>query len=422
MPTVAHQPPSLGGAPYEPFDPAYCRSLMRRAIGPLLDHYFRATFVGAEKLPATGPAILAANHSGTALPYDAMVLDFALWRRDGMDPAAKCRSVFEKELTLVWWMRPFGVDNLWRRGGGVDMTFDNFERLLERGDRVLYYPEGVPGIGKGFRHRYQLQRFRTSFLRLGARHDVPIYPISVVNGEWVMPFHVTWKPLDWVMQRLFHVPFLPLPAGLLAILLPWMWYLALPAHLIFVVGDPIDARAVLREVGAPDAGEPDRATMDRAAHRVRVRMQAALDAAVAMYGARPYDWRSLLASLRAARGQLARVLPTGWAVAFLRNERDQHRGPARNRLHALLRDFDLAAFYLPFGWPLLSLARALRRPPCGYRGLGTAERRERRGEFIWHLSERPLPPRETARAPRAAAPLPAATPAPASAARDAVKP
>lgn len=378
---------------YDPFDPAYCQALMHRAVGPLLDHYFRASFVGAEKLPPTGPAILAANHSGSAFPYDAIMLDFALWKHDGMAPAAKCRSVFEKELTMVWWMRPFGVDNLWRRGGGVDMTFDNLERLLQRGDRVIYYPEGVPGIGKGFHRRYRLQHFRTSFLCLAARHDVPIYPISVVNAEWVMPFHFTWKPLDRLMQRVFRVPFLPLPAGILAILLPWMWFLALPAHMIFVVGDPIDARAMVREAGGTDFEHIERAVLDRAAHRARLLMQAKLDAGVAAHGRRPYDWRSLLTALRGARGKLARVLPTGWAVAFVRNERDHFRRPARNRLHALLRDLDLLAFYLPCGWPLLSLARAFRRPPYGYRGMSRTEARERRGEFIWHLSERALPPR-----------------------------
>ena len=103
--------------------------------------------IGGEKLPRDGPIILAANHSGTAFPYDAIVLDFALWKRDDLVDDAKFRSVYEPELSLVWWMRPFGIDNLWRRGGGVDMTFDNFERLLQRGDRVIYYPEGVPGIG-----------------------------------------------------------------------------------------------------------------------------------------------------------------------------------------------------------------------------------------------------------------------------------
>jgi 1-acyl-sn-glycerol-3-phosphate acyltransferase len=380
---------------YEPFDPAYCRDLLTRAVGPLSDFYFRPRIIGAEKLPAHGPAIIAANHSGTAFPYDAIVLDFGLWQRDGLAPEAKCRSVFEKELTLAWWMRPFGVDNLWRRGGGVDMTFDNFERLLLRGDRVIYYPEGVPGIGKGFQHRYQLQRFRTSFVRLAARHNVPIYPVSVVNAEWVMPFHITFPPLDRLMQRFFHVPFLPLPAGVLALIFPWMWYLALPANMTFVIGDRIDAWDVLHDAGVPDHADPDRNALDRAAHRFRKRMQAQLDANVAVYGRAPYGRRTLADAVKRAwhAGMLRHVLPTGWPMTFVRNERDRHRPPARNWVHEALRDFDLWAFYLPFGWPLLSLFRWVRRPPYGYRGLTQAERREVQGTFIWRLSERPLPPR-----------------------------
>jgi len=340
--------------------------------------------------------ILAANHSGTAFPYDAITLDFSLWGRDGLAPASKFRSVFEPELSFVWWMRPFGVDNLWRRGGGVDMTFDNFERLLERGDRVIYYPEGVPGIGKGFHKRYKLQRFRTSFLIVAARHDVPVYPVSVVNGEWVMPFHVTFPPLDRIIRKLFHVPFLPLPAGLLALLIPWMWYLALPAHLTFVIGDPIDARLALREQGITDFEQPDRAPLERAARGVRVRMQALLDGAVAAYGRQPYEWRSLARSLRRAGGRLGRVLPTGWPLSFLRYDRDLRRRPARNRVHAVLRDLDLLAFYLPLGWPLLSLSRRLRRPPYGFRGLTRDEARAQQGAFLWRLASRPLPPRAPA--------------------------
>ena len=52
---------------------------------------------------------------------------------------------------------------------------------------------------------------------------------------------------------------------------------------------------------------------------------------------------------------------------------------------------DLFFFYVPFGWPFLTLTRHFRRPPCGYRGLSRAERREREGIFHWHLRERPLP-------------------------------
>ena len=66
------------------------------------------------------------------------------------------------------------------------MTFDNFERLLARGERVIYYPEGVRGIGKGFHRRYELQRFHTSFITLAATlsivPDVPVAGMALILG------------------------------------------------------------------------------------------------------------------------------------------------------------------------------------------------------------------------------------------------
>ena len=373
-------PPSMAT---DPFDAEWARSIMATAIEPLLRLWFRAEIVGAERIPAWGPVVLAANHSGNAFPYDAIVLDTLLWSRDGMRDTSKFRTVYEHELSLVWWMRPFGIDDFWRRGGGVDMTFDNFDALLERGDRTLYFPEGVPGIGKGFGHRYQLQPFHTSFLRLAAKHDVPILPVYVVNGEWIHPIGYTFRWLDRLMQRLFVVPFLPLPIGLLAIVFPWMWFLAFPAKLVFVVGEPVDARTVVRE--AP--------TIHDATEAVRSLMQRGLNDSVARFGRRRYAIPELWRALRRATRGRWRAIPTGWPLSFIRHERDRARPPAKNRLHALLRDLDLIAFYLPFGWPLLSLSRMLRRAPYGHRGTSRAERAMREGRFTWRLAQRPLPPR-----------------------------
>jgi 1-acyl-sn-glycerol-3-phosphate acyltransferase len=372
---------------HDPFDADWARSIMTTAIGPMLRLWFRAEIVGADRIPAHGPVILAANHSGNAFPYDAIALDGLLWSRDGMTDETKFRTVYEHQLSLVWWMRPFGIDDFWRRGGGVDMTFDNFDTLLSRGDRTLYFPEGVPGIGKGFGRRYQLQPFHTSFIRLAAKHDVRVLPVYVVNGEWIHPLGYTFGWLDWLMQHLFVVPFLPLPIGLLAVVFPWMWYLAFPAKLVFVVGEPIDARAAVRD--AP--------TLHAATEAVRKLMQRGLDESVERFGKTRYGFPQLWRLLRSAAPGRWRAIPTGWPLSFIRHERDRARPPARNRMHAILRDFDLVAFYLPFGWPLLSLARMLRRPPCGHRGTTRAERSMREGRFTWRLAERPLPsPRHAA--------------------------
>jgi 1-acyl-sn-glycerol-3-phosphate acyltransferase len=386
---------------YEPLDPGYLRSFVDEVVEPLVRHYFRPVLLGAERLPRQGPLILAPNHSGNAFPYDGMLLDALLWEHDGRPRRDKIRSVYEKELAVTWWMRPFGIDNFWRRCGGIDLTFDNFDRLLARGERLIYYPEGVPGIGKGFFRRYRLQRFSTSFVILAARHGAPVFPVNIVNAEWVLPFCFTLRWLDRLAQKLFHVPFLPLPAAPLGLLFPWMWYLTLPARMIFVVGEPIDMRGMLADAGVTDLDNPDRAILRRVADQVRARCQIELGQQVVFHGKRPYDWRLLARELWRGRRRIARILPIGWPVTWNRHERNRRRPPASNWLHAVLRDWDLALFYLPFGWPLLQLARRWRRPPCGFRGLSAEQRREIEGNFHWHLAERPLPPPSAAASPPA---------------------
>ncbi|HVR07671.1 MAG TPA: hypothetical protein VMW75_06440, partial [Thermoanaerobaculia bacterium] len=217
------------------------------------------------------------------------------------------------------------------------------------------------------------------------------------NAEWVLPFCFTFRPLDRLAQKLCRVPFLPLPAAPLALLFPWLWYFALPSRMVFVVGEAIDVRQMVADAGLggadglADLDERGRTVVRQVAEQVRRRCQIELEQQVGFHGRRPYDLRLLARELWQGRRKLARILPTGWPVTFNRHQRNRRRPPARGRLHALLRDWDLALFYLPLGWPLLSLARRLRRPPCGFRGVDPGARREIEGSFHWRLAERPLP-------------------------------
>ena len=83
------------------------------------------------------------------------------------------------------------------------------------------------------------------------------------------------------------------------------------------------------------------------------------------------------------------MLPFMWPYDLVRLDRAGRRPPARGRLHALLRDLDLAGYYLPFGWPILTLTRMMRKPPYGYRGLTREERRAREGCYVWSLDNPP---------------------------------
>jgi 1-acyl-sn-glycerol-3-phosphate acyltransferase len=369
--------------------------MARGFLGDIIDHYFRGELIGAEKLPDEGPLIVAPNHSGNAFPHDAVVLDGLLWRHSGFTKRGKFRSVYTPQLAATWWMRPYALDDWWRRASGVDMTFVNFDHLLARGDRVLYYPEGVPGIGKGFLKRYQLQHFHSSFVVLAAKHDAPIFPVSIVNAEWVNPTSVTFRAVDRVVRKLLGLPFLPLPIAILAFLFPFIFYLGFPCRMVFEVQDPVDVRQMLREQGCTDVQRPNRDAVLAVAERIRQRAQGDLNAAVARHGDKPYDWKGLWRALRQIKGRILRTTPLGWPLTYVQDARDRERPPARSRLHAFVRDMDLAAWYLPMGWFLVALLREIRKPPYGYRGLSEHERRMREGAYRWSLADRPLPPRDT---------------------------
>src|SRR5262249_22933334 len=65
---------------------------------------------------------------------------------------------------------------------------ENGERLLRKGELVGVFPEGVKGVGKPFKDRYQLARFgRGGFVRLALRTRAPIVPVAVGGAEEIHP-------------------------------------------------------------------------------------------------------------------------------------------------------------------------------------------------------------------------------------------
>jgi len=198
---------------------------------PVYEHYFRVVSHGAEHLPREGAAILAPNHSGT-LPFDGAMLYVDVYRHT--DPPRVPRVIADLFVPML----PI-VGTLFARCGVVSGALHNVEHLLERGELIVVFPEGTPGIGKTWKERYQLKAWRVGHVQLAIRHRVPVVPVAIIGAEeaWPLVARVSWF-------HLFNAPFLPVPAT----------PLPMPARFHVHYGAPI----ALHERWGPDEADDPR--------------------------------------------------------------------------------------------------------------------------------------------------------------------
>lgn len=218
--------------------------------------YFRVEVEGIEHVPAHGPAVIAANHGGAALPYDAFMLTAAI----ANEPTAprRLRVIGTEIFNMLPW-----VSHLYRKVGGAYASRGDAEYLLRRGRLVGVFPEGEKGFMKPVWDAYQVQRFgRGGFLSLAEEHDAPVVPVAIVGSEEVHPavgvseWLARLVRLVWPEQRVDQIAVVlnPIP-------LPVRWRIRfLPPHA------PEGRAAVL-----------DPLRMLERTEEVRIAIQAALD-------------------------------------------------------------------------------------------------------------------------------------------------
>jgi 1-acyl-sn-glycerol-3-phosphate acyltransferase len=160
--------------------------------------WWRVETDGVEAVPAEGPALVVANHSGV-LPWDGAMMKLAL--RHEHPARREARLLALDMFALFPFLAPFLA-----RTGEVRANPENGERLLRSGQLVGVFPEGVKGVGKRFGQRYRLARFgRGGFVRLALRTGAPIVPCAIVGAEEI---HPVLARLDWVGRPL-GLPYFP---------------------------------------------------------------------------------------------------------------------------------------------------------------------------------------------------------------------
>jgi 1-acyl-sn-glycerol-3-phosphate acyltransferase len=201
--------------------------------------YFRVDSEGHENVPVEGPAVLAGNHGGL-LPLDGAmaVVDVALHT----DPPRLARAIVDRWAGGLPWINIF-----YARMGQVVGTRENFTNLLDDGQLVLVFPEGMEGVRKTITQRYRLQNFQVGFIEQALRSRAPIIPTALIGSDNQAPILFDIKPL---------ARWLGLPVAPITPTFPWLGPLGLlpyPVSYRIVYGEPLAFHERFGPEGADDA-------------------------------------------------------------------------------------------------------------------------------------------------------------------------
>ena len=229
-------------------DPAF----LGRAA-PLLEflwsRYFRVRLLGIENIPDDGPALLVVNHSG-GIPYDGTLLLYGINRDHPRH--RRVRPLVANFVFRSGWMA-----HVVARIGGVRASSETALPLLEQGNLVAVFPEGLKGVGKMYRERYRLARFgRGGFVRLAREAQVPLLPVAIVGAEEIHP--VIGKITRFAEP--LGIPYIPITPTF-----PWLGPLGLlpvPTKWTIQIGAPIAPPPVGDDEATSRVAETVRSTID----------------------------------------------------------------------------------------------------------------------------------------------------------------
>ncbi len=187
-----------------------------KKIYPLYKNYFKTRVFGKENVE-NKQYMVVANHGGQ-IAIDGLLIGTAFATE--MENPRILRAMVERFFTNL----PF-INKWASECGAVLGDRENCLNLLERGESLLIFPEGVRGVAKNTSDFYHLQEFTRGFYRMAIKSGVEILPVAVIGQEETFPFVYQAK---WLAKKI-GVPALPISAN----------YVPLPSPVDIYIGKPV---------------------------------------------------------------------------------------------------------------------------------------------------------------------------------------
>jgi 1-acyl-sn-glycerol-3-phosphate acyltransferase len=212
-----------------------------KLLWPMYKYYFRVRLFGQENIEDK-PYMVTSNHTGQ-IAIDGMLLSIAFLM--DIEPPRILRGMIERFMVKI----PF-IGTMAAESGSVLGDRENCLFLLEKGESIMVFPEGVPGIAKDAEKFYELQHFTRGFFRLALQTKTDILPVAIVGAEEMYP---------GAKQHPKLAKFLKLPTLPTSYLFPWLGplgLLPLPSPIDIYIGKPypvpqdLDENALDSEIDA----------------------------------------------------------------------------------------------------------------------------------------------------------------------------
>lgn len=153
-------------------------AFVRAVLLVFLKVAFSWKFIGIERIPRRGPAIVAGNHIGY---FDPLGHGLMVERR-GRLPRFLAKAELWKNPFLRWVMngcRQIKVERGTGEGGPVDRAV----QTLDQGGVVVFYPEATVTTNPDLTP----MRGKTGVARVAIRSGAPVVPVAIWGSHWVKP-------------------------------------------------------------------------------------------------------------------------------------------------------------------------------------------------------------------------------------------